>query len=107
MTPQPEALRLAEIADYRDYPADRLIAAELRRLHATVATREDEIQTHSAAVYECTRLLAQVREQRGALLEALRLIEHATAPTHDDGAYHEAAHDIACAAIESVEGEKP
>ena len=30
---QPEALRLAEIADYRDYPTDRLIAAELRRLH--------------------------------------------------------------------------
>lgn len=29
------------------------------------------------------------------LVTALRLIEHATAPTHDDGAYHEAAHDLA------------
>ena len=29
------------------------------------------------------------------LVTTLRLIEHATAPTHDDGAYHEAAHDLA------------
>jgi hypothetical protein len=29
------------------------------------------------------------------LVTALRLIEHATAPTHDDGAHHEAAHDLA------------
>ena len=80
---QPEALRLADelpwLAD-DDYAVAtcKQAAAELRRLHA----------------------------QRDALLEALRLIEHATAPTHDDGAYHEAAHDIACAAIAAVEGEK-
>lgn len=29
------------------------------------------------------------------LVTALQLIEHATSPTHDDGAYHEAAHDLA------------
>lgn len=32
---------------------------------------------------------------RDELLTALRLIEHATAPTHDDDAHHEAAHEIA------------
>lgn len=32
---------------------------------------------------------------RDELITALRLIEHATAPTHDDGAHHEAAHEIA------------
>lgn len=36
---------------------------------------------------------------RDELLIALQLIEHATAPTHEDGAYHENAHELARAAI--------
>lgn len=38
------------------------------------------------------------------MLQALRLIEHATAPSHDDGGHHEAAHEIAVAAIAKAEG---
>lgn len=77
-------------------------AAELRRLHATVAAREDEIQTHSAAVYECTRLLAQAREQRGALLEALRPFAAMNASV----GYTYRDVERARAAIAAVEGEK-
>lgn len=40
---------------------------------------------------------------REELLTALRLIEHATAPTHDDGAHHEAAHDIASEILRRVD----
>ena len=36
------------------------------------------------------------------LVIALRLIEHATAPTPDDGGSHEAAHSIATAVLARV-----
>lgn len=36
------------------------------------------------------------------LVTTLRLIEHATAPTHDDGAYHEAAHDLATGVLQRL-----
>lgn len=42
--------------------------------------------------------------------EALRhllLIQHATAPTHDDDAYHESAHDLATAGIASLSAPLP
>lgn len=44
----------------------------------------------------------QLIEAAPKLLEALELIKHATAPTPDDGGHHEAAHDIACAAIDAI-----
>lgn len=44
-----------------------------------------------------------MRRDRDVLLNAMRLIEHATAPTQDDGGHHEAAHDIATAAIAKVQ----
>lgn len=36
------------------------------------------------------------------LVTTLRLIEHATAPTQDDGAYHEAAHDLATQVLQRL-----
>lgn len=47
---------------------------------------------------------ADALNQRDRLLAALREIEHATAPTHDDGAYHENAHELARAAIHKATG---
>lgn len=40
------------------------------------------------------------------LVQALELIRHATAPTHDDGGYHEAAHDLADDVLRRVEARK-
>lgn len=37
------------------------------------------------------------------LVRALRLIEHATAPTHEDGAYHECAHDLSTEILARVD----
>lgn len=37
------------------------------------------------------------------LVRVLKLIRHATAPTPDDGGYHEAAHDLADAVLKRVE----
>lgn len=45
------------------------------------------------------QLARETLDSEAGLLHSMRLIEHATAPTHDDGAYHEAAHDLATAAI--------
>lgn len=42
--------------------------------------------------------------QRDELLAALEMIKHATAPTHEDGAFHENAYSLADAAIASVKG---
>ena len=39
----------------------------------------------------------------GELVQALRLIHHATAPTHKDGAYHENAFEIADGILKRVE----
>jgi hypothetical protein len=82
MTTQPTALRLAdELCDVHTTHVARNAAAELRRLHAEVEA---------------------LRAQRDALLGAMKLIQHATAPTHNDDAYHEAAHDISSAAIDAA-----
>lgn len=40
--------------------------------------------------------------QRDELLAAMKMIEHATEPSHDDGAYHENAYSLAVAAIAKV-----
>lgn len=40
------------------------------------------------------------------LVRALELIRHATAPTPDDGGHHEAAHDLADAALKRVEARR-
>jgi hypothetical protein len=40
--------------------------------------------------------------QRDELLAAMKMIEHATEPSHDDGAYHENAYSIAVDAIAKV-----
>lgn len=37
------------------------------------------------------------------LVTALELVRHATAPSHDDGAYHENAHDLADGILKRVE----
>lgn len=84
MKTQPEALRLADELDAipetgADPDLIQEAAAELRRLHA----------------------------QRDVLRIAMKLIQHATSPTPNDGGHHEAAHDISSAAIKAVEGEKP
>lgn len=45
--------------------------AEIERLTATVKARDDEILTHSEAVYEATRLLSEEREKNKRLREAI------------------------------------
>lgn len=40
------------------------------------------------------------------LVTALELIRHATAPTHEDGAYHENAHDLACGILKRIEARR-
>lgn len=73
---KPEALFLA---DELEAPLGTIIGAELhrraaeelRRLHATVVAREEEIETHSAAVYEATRLLSEARTENASLAAAL------------------------------------
>jgi hypothetical protein len=40
---------------------------------------------------------------RDDLLLTLRLIQHATAPTPDDGGHHEAAHDLASEILKRVD----
>lgn len=64
--------------------------------------RDEERKKHEACVTINERLLSDNRiltAQRDALLADMMLIEHATSPTHDDGAYHENAYSIAVAAI--------
>lgn len=70
-------------------------AAELRRLHGELKAREDDCETHSAAVYEATKLLAEAREQRDQLLQALK--KHVV--VHDEDCL---CGD--CAAIKQAEG---
>lgn len=40
------------------------------------------------------------------LVQTLELIRHATAPTHDDGGHHEAAHDLADDMLKRVEARR-
>lgn len=49
--------------------------------------------------------VAALESERDRLREALRNIEHATAPSHDDGAHHENAHslDVEALAVAGVE----
>ena len=98
---QPEALRLIQHMDdsWQEDWDGKAIRAELRRLYAVVQAREEECETHSAAVYEATRLLAEAREQRDELLKALKV-------ALDDLMYkhHARAIDVASAAIAKVEG---
>jgi hypothetical protein len=44
-------------------------AAEIERLLDILKAREDEIDTHSAAVYEATAIIDQLRAERDALKE--------------------------------------
>lgn len=48
---------------------------------------------------DATQARADLEAENRRLREALRLIEHATAPTHDDGAYHENAYELARTAL--------
>jgi hypothetical protein len=99
-----DALRIADWFEAGLGGCEMDAAAELRRLHAeNVLLHErhhfdngvlaellealkkrdsveqhlnSEIENHSAAVYEATKLLSEAREQRDELLEALRLAVH-------------------------------
>lgn len=63
-------------------------------------------ETASAALDKA--LAAAVPETPASVLRlALRNIQHATAPTPDDGGYHEAAYDLATAALEGEVLEAP
>lgn len=52
-------------------------------------------------------LAREVMAHQDALIHALRLIQHATAPSPDDGGHHEAAHEIATAALEAAASPPP
>ena len=40
------------------------------------------------------------------LVNALELVRHATDPSHDDGAYHEAAHDLSDGILKRVKAHR-
>lgn len=72
MSEKPEALRLVNVsAVLKDL---RRQHAEIEVLTAKVKAREDEILTHSEAVYEATKLLSEEREKNERLREALESI---------------------------------
>ena len=50
------------------------------------------------------QLARNVIDSGDDMLHSLRLIEHATKPAPDDGGHHEAAHEIAVAAIAKAIG---
>lgn len=79
-TKQPEALRLADMIEQNLAGAgDCEIAAELRRLH--------DFEEQHRAIDECwIREITAVKEQRDALLEALRFINSRLQghPAYDD-----------------------
>ena len=72
-------------------PAARLLAEQVLSM--------DMVTPKGTRARELAR---QVLVSEDRLVTALRLIEHATSDAHDDGAYHEAAHDIATAAFASA-----
>ena len=78
MTTQPEALRLADALASWEYTSTGLCgqaAAELRRLHAEL----ERCKQVCAATSECWRKDAEKwKDQRDALLEALKNIERST-----------------------------
>lgn len=46
--------------------------------------------------------VSKLQSENERLREALEMIRHATAPTPDDGGYHEAAYDLANSALEQL-----
>lgn len=55
--------------------------------------------TPSQMLDYATQARADLEAENKRLRGALQLIEHATAPTHDDGAYHENAYELARSAL--------
>ncbi len=107
---KPEALFLA---DELEAPLGTVIgaelyrraAAELRRLHAENEALRN-VANRGGHIAVAMSRIADLEAQRDVLLIAMKLIQHATSPTPNDGGHHEAAHDISSAAIKAVEGEK-
>lgn len=87
----------------------RSLRAELAALKAQPADAQADIAA-AGALYASpeARLKAIVaqNERIDYLRTQLELIAHATAPTHDDGAYHEAAHDLATRALSGIAAAK-
>lgn len=54
--------------------------------------------------HQARKLARETLACEANLLHSMRLIEHATAPSHDDGGHHENAHEIAVAAIAAATG---
>lgn len=73
-------------------PAD--VARLVEEAHATYASPESRL-----------RAIVVLTEQRDNLRRTLELIEHATSPDHDDGGHHEAAWELARAALAAKGGE--
>lgn len=81
--------------------------ANARRIVACVNALE-HVSTEQLETGELLSLSQQavdLRRQRDGLLEAMAMIMHATAPTHNDGAYHENAYSLAEAAIAKAGGD--
>ena len=47
-------------------------------------------------------LARKVLAEHDEAIRHLRMIEHATAPSHDDGAHHENAHELALAGLAAL-----
>ena len=85
MSEKPKALRLVNVS---------AVEKELRRLHAKnkvltakVKAREDEILTHSEAVFEATKLLSEEREKNKRLRGLLEKVVAADDDPNDKLTY--------------------
>ena len=107
MSAQPEALRLADALMQRHgiESFQGNAAAELRRLHVLTEELQENLEKKSAAIQRIWKERDELRTENEALRGAMKLIQHATAPTHNDDAYHEAAYDISSAAIDAARGQ--
>ena len=86
------ALRLANDLTLETQTVEEAVA-DLVRMVRDARTR---IAALEASLAERDRVIEQARV-------ALERIRHATAPTHDDGGHHEAAHDLSIDALRAIE----
>lgn len=72
---------------------------------ADVARLVEEARATYASPESRLRAIVVLTEQRDSLRRTLELIEHATSPDHDDGGHHEAAWELARAALAAKGGD--
>jgi len=105
---QPEALRLADALEEKEYPPRRAAAAELRRLHAENAELKDKVDWNDKGLAEWRDLaLSEMKQAKAARATARIAITHLQkvlngCKTHDE---QQAADTAAREWLESIGAE--